>query len=65
MKSNLCLFERFSKLSIGIVLLTFSLIMAISGFTVLPVFGIIVAVPFFLVAIYFLRAHLNRECQLE
>jgi len=60
-----CYYEKISKFSIGLVFLVFSLGFMISGFTILPVFGFIVAVPFFLISVYFFRAHLNRECQIE
>ncbi|MFH2063739.1 MAG: hypothetical protein ABIK15_00905 [Pseudomonadota bacterium] len=65
MKNNFCLFERFSKLSIAITLLAFSTILAISGFTVFPFFGVLIAVPFFLVSVYFFRAHMSEACELE
>jgi len=65
MNKNFCFYEKFSKFSIGMILLVFSLSFLISGFTVFPVFGVIVAVPFFLISVYFFRAHLNRECQIE
>jgi uncharacterized membrane protein len=65
MKNNFCLFERFSKLSIGLTLLAFSVILAISGFTVFPFFGMLIAVPFFIVSVYFFRAHMSESCQLE
>lgn len=65
MNTNLCLFERVSKTSIAIVLLAFAIVFAISGLTVFPVFGFIVAVPFFIVSIYFFASHLSGECQLE
>lgn len=65
MNTNLCLFERVSKTSIAIVLLAFAIVFAISGLTVFPVFGVIVAIPFFLVSIYFFVSHLSGKCELE
>jgi len=65
MNKNFCFYEKFSKFSIGMILLVFSLGLMVSGFTVFPVFGFVIAVPFFLISVYFFRAHLNRECQIE
>jgi len=65
MNNNFCIVERFSKLSIGFFFLILSAALVLSGFTVLPVFGIFVALPFLLVSLYFFRAHLNKDCQLE
>ncbi len=62
---NLCLFERFSKAGIGLFFLLISLLFVISGLTVLPMIGFLVALPFFLFSIYFFRAKLNRSCQIK
>ncbi|MDY6905907.1 MAG: hypothetical protein SWH61_14620 [Thermodesulfobacteriota bacterium] len=58
-----CVNSRLSKNLIGLILLGFSLIAGISGFTVLPVIGFIFAVPFFVAAIYFFRLQVDQECQ--
>ena len=62
---NLCLLERFSKLSLGLFFLLISIGFILSGITVLPIFGFIFAVPLLIVSIYFFRAHLNKDCQIE
>jgi len=65
MNKYFCFYEKLSKFSIGMILLVFSLAFMISGFTVLPVFGFVIAIPVFLISLYFFRAHLNRDCQIE
>ncbi len=65
MKENICLFERFSKTGIGIFFLFIALGLVLSGLTVLPFFGFVLAIPVLLVSFYFFRAHLNEQCQIE
>lgn len=65
MKENTCLFERFSKNVIGMIFLFIALGFVLSGFTVLPFFGFLLAIPVLLVSFYFFRAHLNEQCQIE
>ena len=60
-----CFFQTISKLAIGIIFLLFGFGAVISGFTVLPFFGFLLAVPVFFLAWYFIRAHLNRQCEIE
>ena len=62
---NLCLVERFSKIGIAAVFLMISFAFILSGITVLPFVGFVIALPFVLFSIYFFRAHLNKECQIE
>jgi hypothetical protein len=59
-----CFFERLSKLGIGITLLVFGLGLVVIGLTIVPVFGLILAAPVLLASGYFIKAHLNRECQI-
>ena len=65
MKKNLCLFERISKVAIGSFFLLVAIGLMVSGLTVLPIFGFLLAVPVLLVSIYFFGAHLKRSCQIE
>jgi hypothetical protein len=64
MASITCFFERISKISIGLTLLLFGLGLIVIGLTVLPIFGLILAVPVLGASAYFIRAHLNKECQI-
>ncbi|MDH3575246.1 MAG: hypothetical protein OES64_08320 [Desulfobacteraceae bacterium] len=65
MMKNLCLFERFSKLGLGLFFLLTAVGFMLSGITVLPIIGFIFAVPLLIVSFYFFRAHLNKNCQIE
>jgi hypothetical protein len=60
-----CFFERLSKLGIGITLLVFGLGLVVIGLTIIPVFGLVFAAPVLLASGYFIKAHLNRECQIS
>jgi hypothetical protein len=60
-----CLFERFSKIGLGILFLLISIGFMLSGVTVLPIFGFVIALPFFLLSLYFFRAHMNKACQIK
>jgi hypothetical protein len=38
--------------------------MVVIGLTIIPVFGLVLAAPVLLASGYFIKAHLNRECQI-
>ncbi|MCU0556298.1 MAG: hypothetical protein R6X05_17400 [Desulfobacterales bacterium] len=59
-----CLPQKLSKLAIGILFLIFGTGTAILGVTVLPVIGLVLAAPLFIIGIYFIRTHLNKKCEL-
>lgn len=60
-----CFFQNISKVAIGSVFILFGIGAVISGFTILPVIGFLFAVPFFYLAWYFIRVHLNERCEIE
>lgn len=60
-----CLPERISKLAVAILLLLAGIGLVVLGFTILPVFGLILAIPFLAFSFYFFRAHLNEKCEIE
>ena len=62
---NLCLVERFSKIGMGIFFLITAIGFMLSGITVLPVVGLLMAIPLFFISLYFFRAHLNKDCEIE
>jgi len=65
MKISDCVPERMSKSLIGGLLLALGLALFVSGFTVLPVFGLVLSVPFIFLAVYFFRVHLNDQCEID
>jgi hypothetical protein len=62
---NICIVERISKASIGVFFLFVASGFLLSGITVLPLFGFLLAVPALLASIYFFSAHLNKSCEIE
>ena len=60
-----CFFQNISKMAIGSIFILFGIGAVISGFTVLPIFGFLIAVPLFYLAWYFIHVHLNRQCEIE
>ena len=62
---NTCLSAKISKMALGLFFLFISVGFMLSGITVLPVFGFIIAFPLLFLSLYFFRAHLNKACQIE
>jgi hypothetical protein len=62
---NICIVERISKAGIGLFFLFITAGFLLSGVTVLPLFGFLLAVPALLASIYFFSAHLNKSCEIE
>ncbi len=65
MNKNICIVERISKAGIGIFFLLTAFAFLVSGVTVFPFFGFLLAVPALLASIYFFSVHLNRNCEIE
>ena len=59
-----CLPQKVTKLALGILFLLFGSGTAVLGVTILPVIGLILALPLFIVGIYFIRSHLNQKCEI-
>ena len=59
-----CHFERLSDFGVGLFLLFLGLVLTLISFTVLPVIGLIVAVPVLILAVLFLAAKKSKECAL-
>ena len=64
MKLSNCLFERPSNVSVGVILLLTGLAFAVSGITVLPIIGFVIALPILGLAGIFLAARRSKECAL-
>jgi hypothetical protein len=62
---NICIVERISKAGLGLFFLFVTAGFMLSGITVLPLFGFLLAVPALLASIYFFSAHLNKGCEIE
>jgi hypothetical protein len=64
MDNKTCLLERFSNFSIGIALLLLSVAFAIISFVLLPVVGLLVAIPVLALGVAFLGAGRSQACQI-
>ncbi len=65
MKIKDCLPEKGAKLFLAAILMIGAIGFVFLGFTVLPIIGFVVAIPFAAGAIYFIRLHLNDQCEIE
>jgi hypothetical protein len=65
MKPTSCLSEWLSSLGIGSLLLLVGLMLVLTGLTVLPVIGLVVAAPVIVCAGFFLLAARSAECRLR
>lgn len=59
-----CYFERFSDFAVGLFLLFLGIALTVVSFTIIPVFGLIIAIPVLVLAVAFLGAKRSRECAL-
>ena len=62
MDANSCKLERFSNFNVGIVLLIVAILFGITSFALLPIVGLLIAVPVFVLAIIFLSARRSEAC---
>ncbi len=60
-----CRFERISNFSIGLILLLIGLGFVVIGLTIIPFFGLLIAIPIFIAGILFIKAHRSQECIIE
>jgi hypothetical protein len=59
-----CLPEKISKAALGVIFTLLGLGMVALGLTLMPIFGLLFAVPFFVFAVYFFRIHLSEKCEI-
>ncbi len=59
-----CYFERISDFAVGLFLLFLGIALTVVSFTIIPVFGLIIAIPVLVLAVAFLGAKRSRECAL-
>ena len=65
MNSNQCVPQTISKYLLGLIFLGLTLVFVVFGFTLLPIFGFIIAAPIAGLSYYFFRAHLNKQCEMD
>lgn len=65
MKTMKCIPQKISKIILGLVLLAGAMGFIAIGFTILPFIGFFVAIPFVVLAVYFFKARLNDQCEID
>lgn len=59
-----CYFERISDFAVGLFLLFTGLALTVISFTIIPILGLVIAIPVLVLAIAFLGAKRSKECAL-
>ena len=59
-----CYFERISDFAVGLFLLFIGLALTVVSVTIIPVLGLIIAIPVLVLAFAFLGAKRSKECAL-
>lgn len=59
-----CLFERASHIGVAIALLFIAMGFTVVGVSVLPLIGLVFAIPIYVASFFFLTARRSRECLL-
>jgi hypothetical protein len=65
MKLSSCMPQKISKFTFGLMLVAGALVMIILGFTLLPIIGLVLAVPILVLAVYVFKLHLNDQCEID
>ncbi len=65
MSPNKCIPQRISKFGFGLILIGAALGLTVIGLTLLPIIGLVLAVPVAGLALYFFRVHLNDQCEMD
>lgn len=56
--------ERILKAGFGLFFLVTSAAFILSGFTVFPFFGFLLAIPVFFLSLYFFSVHMGKNCEI-
>ena len=59
-----CKLERISNVTVGLILLGVGLLLTLTGITVLPVIGLLLAAPVLVLAVVFLAAPRSKACSI-
>lgn len=60
-----CVPQKAAKLFLAGLFIIFAAGFIITGFTVLPIIGFVVAIPFIGISVYLIKVHLNQQCAIE
>ena len=59
-----CVQEKISSRTLGFIILPFGLLLAVASFFLLPIFGLIFALPILILAVMFIAAPQSKVCRL-
>ena len=59
-----CKYERISNVTVGFILLIIGLFFTLIGIMIIPVIGLLVAIPVVLIAVIFLASPRSKACSL-
>ena len=65
MNDTKCIPQKISKLMMGSIMLAAAAALVVIGVTLMPIFGLMLAVPVAAIAIYIFRLHLNDQCEID
>ena len=65
MKKIRCIPQKISKLVLGSLMLAAAMALIIIGFTLLPIFGLILALPVIALSFYIYSLHVNDQCEID
>ena len=60
-----CRFEKVSNFGVGFAFMLIGFVFIIFGITLIPVIGFFLAIPAFIVAFLFFKAHRSEECAIN
>ena len=59
-----CKFERVSNVTIGFLLLIIGVFFTLIGITIIPVIGLLIAIPVMVIALIFMASPRSRACSI-
>ncbi|SLM31367.1 conserved exported hypothetical protein [Desulfamplus magnetovallimortis] len=65
MKANQCVRQKLSKSMLSLLIFLGAVGLIITGFTLLPIVGFILAIPVTALSYYVYKLHLNEQCEIE
>ncbi len=65
MNATKCVPQKIYKLMMGSIMLAAAGALLIIGVTLMPIFGLTLAVPVAVIAVYIFRLHLNNQCEID
>ena len=65
MKLNRCILQKISKNMLAVLMLIATIGFAVSGLTIVPGFGLVLALPVSALSLYFFSVHLNDQCEID